>query len=196
MAMAVEVSDESLAEGILGGDEAAFRLLYERYRRPVYATAYRIIQSPEDARDATQEIFLKLFRSLRQWRRNRSSLSTWLYRLASNHAIDCWRARRRRAEFSSDEELPGHGSERLGLEEAFLSPYRAVESRELVDEIQRAIDRLPDLQKRVFVLRYFQELKLEEIAELENCSLGTVKTSLFRATQALRRAVRRHQDSR
>lgn len=194
--MAVDVSDESLAEGALGGDEAAFRLLYERYRRPVYATACRIIQSPEDARDATQEIFLKLFRSLRHWKRTRASLSTWLYRIASNHAIDCWRARRRRAETAPDEEPMERASGKLRLEEAFLSSYRAVEAGELVDEIRRAADRLPDLQKRVFVLRYFQELKLEEIAGIEDCSLGTVKTSLFRATQAVRRAVRRHQDTR
>jgi deoxyxylulose-5-phosphate synthase len=88
--------DEDLVEGTLGGDENAFSQLYERYRQPVYATAYRIIQSAEDARDATQEVFVKLYRSLRSWNPRKASFSTWIYRLASNHAIDCWRARNRK----------------------------------------------------------------------------------------------------
>ena len=71
------------------------------------------------------------------------------------------------------------------------SPYREVDSRQQVDEVRRLVDRLPELQKKVFVLRYFQELKLEEIAGMESCSLGTIKTSLFRATQTIRKALRR-----
>jgi len=188
--MTSPLSDEDLVEGALGGDENAFSLLYDRYRNPVYSTAYRIIQSAEDARDATQEIFVKLYRSLRSWNPRKASFSTWIYRLASNHAIDCWRTRRRRHE-AQDTDDAGEKAGRYALGDAIRSPYREVAGREQVEAVRRCVDLLPELQKKVFVLRYFQEMKLEEIAAMENCSLGTVKTSLFRATHAVRRVLRK-----
>jgi len=194
--MAHSTSDEDLVRGTLGGDENAFSLLYERYRAPVYATAYRIIQDAEGARDATQEIFIKLYRSLPAWKSEKSRFTTWLYKLAANHSIDCWRSRRSRAESPWPDEA-GQADQMIResvLAEAFQSPSQQVESRELVDQIRRCVDTLPELQKKVFILRFFQELKLEEIAEMEACSLGTVKTSLFRATQTLRRRLRRFRE--
>ena len=181
-------SDEDLVERTLEGEEDAFSQLYDRYRGAVYATAYRITQNPEEAQDATQEIFIKLYRSLSGWDASKAKFSTWLYRLAANHAIDCWRSRRRRAEspLESDEYL---SSVVAG------SQQRDLEHQEKVEEIRRCVSTLPDLQKKVFVLRYFQELKLEEIAKLEKCSLGTIKTSLFRATQAVRRRLRKSRGS-
>jgi RNA polymerase sigma-70 factor, ECF subfamily len=189
--MTSPLSDEDLVEGTLGGDEDAFSQLYEKYRHPVYATAYRIIQSAEDARDATQEIFVKLYRSLRSWNPRKASFSTWTYRLASNHAIDCWRTRRRRHETLDSEDMGEKAEREYAFGDAIRSPYREIAGREQVDAVRRCVDLLPELQKKVFVLRYFQELKLDEIAEMENCSLGTVKTSLFRATHAVRRALRK-----
>ncbi len=194
--MTSPLPDEDLVAGTLGGDEGAFSELYERYRHPVYATAYRIIQNPEDAQDATQEIFVKLYRSLSGWNREKAKFSTWLYRLAANHAIDCWRARRRRFE----DQIPGGPEDRPAREyrlgDAIRSPQREAENREQVDEIRRCVDLLPELQKKVFVLRFFQEMKLEDIAEMEECSLGTVKTSLFRASQTVRKALRRFRGAR
>jgi RNA polymerase sigma-70 factor (ECF subfamily) len=191
--MATERSDEELVERALSGDEHAFGELHDRYRTPIHSTAYRIIQDPEAARDATQEIFVKIYRSLRSFDPRRARFSTWIYRLAANHAIDAWRSRRSRGE----SQLPEEASDverraREGiLAEAIQSPYESLESRERVEEIRRCVDALPELQKKVFVLRYFQQLKLDEIAEAEDCNLGTVKTSLFRATQTIRRRLRR-----
>ncbi len=189
--MTSTLSDDDLVEDTLEGDEHAFSELYDRYRLPVYSTAYRIIQNAEEAQDATQEIFIKLYRSLPVWKREKARFSTWLFRLAANHAIDRWRARRRRAEL----QVPGAAGDDewadYPIGEAIRSPYPEVAGREQVDEIRRCVDHLPELQKKVFVLRYFDELKLEEIAAVENCSLGTVKTSLFRATRTIRRALRR-----
>jgi len=194
--MTSAASDEELVEGTLGGDEHAFTQLFDRYRNPVYSTVYRIIQNTEEAQDATQEIFIKLYRSLSVWKREKAKFSTWLYRLAANHAIDCWRARRRRAESQISGETGDGDFVESPLGEAIRSPYQEVAGREEVDEIRRCVDFLPELQKRVFVLRYFNELKLEEIADLEECSLGTVKTSLFRATQTIRKALRRYRGAR
>jgi RNA polymerase sigma-70 factor (ECF subfamily) len=185
------LSDEDLVEGILSGDEYAFSGLYERYKRPIYSTAYRITQNTEEAQDATQEIFLKLFRSLRSWDAQKSKLSTWIYRLAANHAIDCWRARSRRAESQLSEDNAERIMRTYALGSGARSPFGDVKSREEVGVIRRCVESLPDLQKKAFILRYFQELKLSEIADMENCSLGTVKASLFRATQAARRSLRK-----
>jgi RNA polymerase sigma-70 factor, ECF subfamily len=189
--MTSSITDEELVKGTLGGDEQAFCGLYDRYRQPIFSTAYRILQNPEEAQDATQEIFIKLYRSLATWEPQQSKFSTWLYRLATNHAIDSWRVRRRRAESQLGEEVSEKGMQQYAMAEAIRSPYQHIESGEEVDQIRRCVDALPDLQKRVFVLRYFQEMKLEEIAEMERCSLGTIKTSLFRATHAVRRTLRR-----
>ena len=194
--MTSTLSDEDLIEDTLGGDEHAFSELYDRYRHPVYSTAYRIIQDAEEAQDATQEIFIKVYRSLSVWSREKAKFSTWLFRLAANHAIDRWRARRRRPETQVAGDAGDEEWDEYRLGEAIRSPYQEIVGREQVDEIRRCVDRLPELQKKVFVLRYFDELKLEEIAEVENCSLGTVKTSLFRGTQAIRKALRRFRGSK
>jgi RNA polymerase sigma-70 factor, ECF subfamily len=185
------LSDEDLVEDILGGVEDAFSQLYDRYRRTVYAIASRIIQNSEEAHDATQEIFIKVYRSLGTFDRRKSRFYSWICRLAANHAIDCWRIRRRRAETQYPADSGEPPLRMPALADAIRSPYGEVEKREKVQEIWRCVDALPELQKKVFILRFFQELKLEEIAEMENCSLGTVKTSLFRATHAVRRAVKR-----
>jgi RNA polymerase sigma-70 factor, ECF subfamily len=191
--MATARSDEELVERAINGEEDAFSEIYDRYRTPVYSTAYRIIQDPDAARDATQEIFVKIYRSLLSFDPRRARFSTWVYRLAANQAIDAWRKRRARGESQLPEEASD--TERIVQEgilaEAIRSPYESLENRERLEEIRKCVDALPELQKKVFVLRYFQQLKLDEIAEAEDCNLGTVKTSLFRATQAVRRRLRR-----
>jgi RNA polymerase sigma-70 factor, ECF subfamily len=184
-------SDEDLVRGTLQGEENAFSQLYDRYWRPIYSTAYRIIQNPEEAQDATQEIFVKLYRSLESWDSMQSRFSTWIYRLATNHAIDYWRIRRRRSESQLDDEGAESSCSEIAEAGAIRSPYKRMEALEQVEEIRRCVDRLPDLQKKVFILRYFQEMKLEEIAGMEECSLGTIKTSLFRATHSVRRSLRK-----
>jgi RNA polymerase sigma factor (sigma-70 family) len=183
--------DEDLVARILGGEEEAFAQLYDRYRQRIHATVYRIVQDAAEAQDATQEIFLKLYRSLSEWNPRRSKFSTWLYRLAANHAIDCWRMLRRRHETQPAEEPELERHQVRPGDDIILTPLGAFEKKETIDRIRRCVGDLPELQKKVFLLRYFQDLKLEEIAEMEECSLGTVKTSLFRATHAVRRAVRR-----
>ena len=183
------LSDENLVENALKGDENAFSEIYERFRRLIYSTAYRFIQNAEEARDATQEIFIKLFRSLPNWDSDKSKLSIWIYRIAVNHATDCWRSRRYRAMSPLDE----GAAEQILLEHAMdggaRSPFSEMEYKEKIALVRRCIDSLPDLQKRIFILRYFQDLKLVEIAEVEKCNLGTIKSSLSRATKTVQRSL-------
>jgi RNA polymerase sigma factor (sigma-70 family) len=188
------LSDEDLVKTVLKGDENATYQLYERYCRLIYSTAYRIIQNAEEAQDTTQEIFLKLYRSLRSWDSRKSKFSAWVYRLAANQAIDCWRARHRRAELQLDENVAGRILRDRARDGAVRSPFSEMEQKEGIEILRRCVDTLPELQKKVFVLRYFGELKLEEIAEAESCSLGTVKSALFRATQTVRKNLGRYRE--
>jgi len=190
--MASPKSDEDLVKRSLNGEEDSFSELYDRYRQRIYSTVYRIIQDPAEAQDATQEVFIKLYRSMSDWNPAKARFSTWLYRMAANHAIDCWRSRRRRREAQPAQEPGGEELTELKIhDDAILTPLGTLERKESVEHIRRCVEDLPELQKKVFLLRYFQDLKLEEIALMEDCSLGTVKTSLFRATHSVRRAVRR-----
>lgn len=184
------ISDEDLVHRCRAGEEDAFSELYGRYRRRVLATAYRIMKNPEDAQDATQEIFLKMYRSISEWDSERSQLSTWLYRLAANHAIDCWRVQHRRLKSEIAGEAGQTATSRLRDVDPRHVPYHVLENKELVGRLRRCIDSLPQLQRRFFVLRHFYGLTLKGIAAAEHRSIGTVKGLLFRATRTVRRRLR------
>jgi RNA polymerase sigma-70 factor (ECF subfamily) len=182
-------ADEILVKNILEGHDRAFTQLYERYRRSVYLTAYRVIRHHDDSQDATQEIFTKLYRFLHTWDSHKSKLSTWIHRLALNHSIDCRRLRRRRAESqlpennldgTSSAHAPGYFAQ---------SPYIRTKSKEEIAIVRHCIGSLPDMQRKTFIRRYFDERKLVEIAEIEQCKLGTVKTSLHRAKKTVQQVL-------
>ena len=180
------LSDENLVKAFLEGDEDAFTQLYERYRLRIYSIAFQIMRNPEEAQDAAQEVFIKLYRSLDKWDVRISKLSTWIHRLAVNHSIDYWRVRSRRAE----SQLSGDNGDLIlpasKTGSSAGSPYTAARNREEISLIRSYIKKLPDLQKKTFIGRYFKELKLVEIAEQENCKIGAVKSALHRATHAVR----------
>ncbi len=173
--------DEDLVHRFRLGEDDAFAHLYARYRQRVLRTALRIVRNADDAQDATQEIFIKLYRALPGWDSGRARLSTWLYRMAANHAIDTWRARRRRMPpASSDFEPPCDAR----------TPLVLLEQSEMAGEVLRCALQLPRLQKRLFLHRYFCGRPLEEIARREGRSLGTVKGLLHRATRTVRTRLR------
>ncbi len=180
------VPDEDLVLRWRRGEEDAFSQLYRRYRKPVMSTAYRIIGNSADAQDATQEIFVKVYRSLTLWDPAKSRLSTWLFRLASNHAIDRWRIQRRRSRFETASGFSDVTTCRFLHSGAVIGPHTQLMRKELASRIHRTIRSLPRLQRRFFVLRYLHGLRLQEIAHLEGRSLGTVKGLLFRACRTVR----------
>jgi RNA polymerase sigma-70 factor (ECF subfamily) len=188
---AQSLTDEGLVKSVLCGDENAFSQLYERYRRPIYSAAYRIIQNSEDARDATQEIAFKLYKSLHQWDVQKSRLSSWIYKMAANHSIDCYRMRRRRLEWQLPEDSSDWGSHPDTPDRSARSPFNAIKNKEEVDAVLQCAGALPDLQRKIFIHRFFHERKLEEIARIERCNLGTVKSALHRATHTVRRLLRK-----
>ena len=185
------ISDEELVEKSLSGEEDAFQQLYERYRLAVYAAVYRIILDSEEASDVTQEVFFTVYRSLAIWNPQRAGFLPWIYKMATNRAIDCWRMRRRRAEVPLTEtsQIKSNGTSfHRGTLETI---ERTVEYKELAAEMRHILKMLPLRHRRFIVLRYCDGLKLKEIAEKENCKLGTVKSVLYRGTNTMRFKLKR-----
>ncbi len=170
--------------------EGAFEKLYERYKDRVYNVCFRTTGNGSDALDAAQETFGILFRRIREFR-FQSRFSSWVYRIAVNASIDLKRRSRTRRFASLDALQDAHsgtGSPRFELSDDRADLPSAVASRhELEDEVQRAINRLSPKLKKIIVLRYCESLSYEEVAEVLRISLGTVKSRLSRAHDALDR---------
>jgi len=170
--------------------EGEFRQLYERYKDRVYNVCYRICGNPTDALDASQETFGIIFRRVREFR-FQSRFSSWVYRIAVNASIDLRRRNRSRRTASLESVREGSDSSSGGRfefpDQDIEMPSTAASRRELEEEIQRAIGRLSDKLGAIIVLRYNENLSYEEISEALEISLGTVKSRLSRAHDALTR---------
>jgi len=163
--------DADCVASCLGGDTGAFEPLVRRYERVVFTVAYRLLGDYEDARDATQNAFVKAFEKLETFDPDRRFFS-WLYRIAVNESLNLRRGRR------PQEALPDR------LESASRAEER-LEARERRDRVQAAIDRLSAEQRDVIILRHFVELSYEAIGEALDVPEKTVKSRLFSARQRL-----------
>ncbi len=161
--------------------EGEFRELYERYKDRVYNVCYRITGNPTDALDASQETFSIVFRRIREFR-FQSRFSSWIYRIAVNASIDL-RRRGRTRRLASLEVMRDNEIDDKKLE----MPSAAASRHELEEEIQRAVSRLSAKLRSIIVLRYTTGLSYEQISEVLQISLGTVKSRLSRAHDALDR---------
>lgn len=182
---------ERCQETPLEGLEGAFRELYEEYKDRVYNVCYRITGNSADALDAAQETFGILFRKIDGFRFE-SKFSSWVYRIAVNASIDLKRRVSTRWVASLDAIREGEAREfdgaRLDLsEDDGQGPLRQAGKRELEVEVQEAILRLSPKMRAITVLRYIEDLTYEQIAESLQISIGTVKSRLARAHQALDR---------
>ena len=175
-------------QSTLEGLEGPFRQLYDRYRDRVYNVCYRITGNATDALDASQETFGILYRKLPDFRFE-SRLSSWVYRIAVNASIDLKRRASARRVASLDSVVDsGEGSGRFDVQdESTELPAASASRRELEQEIQRAIDRLSPKLRGITVLRYVEHLSYDQIRDTLQISLGTVKSRLARAHDALDR---------
>jgi len=177
--------DRVLVTRILSGDRELFGELTRRYEKRVINYVYRIIHRYEDAHDLTQEIFIKVFMALDRYD-PKYQLSTWIFRIAQNSAIDALRKK-------SIAEVPiartstedGETTDREFADPG-VSPYRDLKNKQLSAAIERAVGELPEDYRDLIQLRHFAELSYEEIAEMKNLPLGTVKNKLFRARNLLK----------
>ncbi len=177
-------TDEELVARSMGGDADSFNELVLRWERPIYALAYRTIGREEDARDVCQETFLRAFRALPGFR-GQAKFSSWLYRIALNLCRD-WIRRERRAPIVQ-------APENVDLIElaAAAEPSESIEDlvarRDMAQTVERAMALLPEEQRTAIVLKEYHGLTFQEIADLMNCPLSTVKTRLYQGLTVLRR---------
>jgi RNA polymerase sigma-70 factor (ECF subfamily) len=175
--------DRYLISRFLAGEAEAFDRLMDAHMDRVYRVAWQALRDHEEALDATQEVFIKLHRALPSIGEV-CSLSAWLYRVCVNYCIDRKRRPGRDVRLLSEEDWETLRGPRRG------EPEWMAEQAELAAEIQSAVGKLPRQQKAAFILRHYEHLSLEEIAEALCCSPGTVKCHLTRATVALRDRLR------
>lgn len=168
-----------------GGDEAAFEQLLLAYEKPVYNLCLRMAGSADDAWDLSQEVFIKVWRGLPEYR-FASGFSTWLYRLASNTCIDYLRRKKRRntvsLTLSDEQEQP----QELELLDPAPLPQEQLEQKERQAAVEQALAQLPDDFRQILQLRVGQELSYEQIAQILDIRVGTVKSRLARARMQLR----------
>ena len=185
-------SEERLIRGARKGHVPSFSALVEAQQEKMIHVAYSFLGNWEDARDAAQEAFVKAFQGLRSFN-EKSRFSTWLYRIVVNQCKDELRKKKVRAavpSFSESEE--GNRVDVLESEASATDVRQELSNRELEAEIHRSLEGLPFQQRSVFVLRYFEGFKLEEIAESLKVSTGAVKAHLWQAHQKMRQILSRH----
>ncbi len=183
--------DAALIEGLRGGEDWAYETLIQRFQAPVYNLVRRLLADPEDTPDVVQEVFLKVFRGIMAFR-GQASLKTWVYRIAVNEAHNQrrWFGRRRGNEIGLDDEqyegltfgqvLPDHSP----------SPFDVTLDHETRERIETALAGLKPAFRGALVLREVEGLSYEDIAEVLEISLGTVKSRILRGREALRLALR------
>jgi len=177
-------ADEDLVANVLAGSEDCFALLVRRYQSRVIAHVARMIGSREDAMDLTQEIFLKVFGALDRYNPS-FKFSTWLFRIAGNAAIDHLRKRRPRTVPLEAPDADGKLSP-VEYKSGELDPYAEPRNVDRGGAIARAIAALPLEFRELITLRHFGGLSYEQIAEVKQMPLGTVKNKLFRARAVLK----------
>jgi RNA polymerase sigma-70 factor (ECF subfamily) len=176
--LADHATDEHLLEQAANGNTAAFQILYERYRDPIFRFAYRLLGSAEAAEDVAHDCFLGLIKDPGRFDSSKSSLRTYLYAAARNQAAKRYQSFGRETAIEELADEP-RSADRKG-------PMALVLDNELAGEVERAIAALPPLQREALVLFEFEDLSLAEIAAVVGADSGTVKSRLFRAREKLR----------
>jgi RNA polymerase sigma-70 factor, ECF subfamily len=182
-----EGDDLRLAAALRQGAEGAYEELLNRFQQPVYNLAIRLLGDTTEAADVVQEVFLKVFRNIGSFR-GHSTLKTWIYRITVNEAHNArrwfFRHRRREIELDTDPDDTRHWKE--AIPDRRRSPYEVAVEREQHVMIEAALSRLNPIFREAVVLRDITGLSYEEIAEILNLSLGTVKSRILRGRDALR----------
>jgi RNA polymerase sigma-70 factor (ECF subfamily) len=177
--------DLSLVQAILKGDQDAFRQLVEKYQRSVYNITWRMVRNDEDARDLTQETFIRVYRGLGTYDQTRT-FSTWLFRIATNLCIDHHRKKKMRTVSIDGSQIGDETREPMALPDHGPRPDRLHEVTSLAERIDSFLERLSPAYRAVLVLRYREQLSYEEMADVLDIPLGTVKARLHRAHRHLR----------
>lgn len=194
-ALAIGAEELSLVRELKAGSEMAFAQLIAQYSRPVYSLIARSLRDPADAADVTQEVFVKVFRNIHSFH-GEASLRTWIYRIAVHEASNQrrWWTRHKQQELTLDESRENEEGESLSLGDMLAtgeaSPFENVARAQLRERVEAALHQIPEVFRTAVVLREIEGFAYEEIAEILETNVGTVKSRLMRGRAALREALR------
>lgn len=176
--MKQSIDDNKLVDRFLDGDISAFDIIVNKYKRKIFLTAYKILGNHEDANDITQEVIIKMYNELKNFRRE-SSIYTWLYRITVNLSLNEIKRKKIRNFMDID------ALEDWLFKDDKQSPELSFRENELSNKLNEAIQKLPEKQRTVFVLRYYDGLSYEEISEILGTSVGALKANYFHAVNKL-----------
>jgi RNA polymerase sigma-70 factor, ECF subfamily len=184
----VHPEEAAVVEQLKAGSEEAFAWLISRYQQPLYSLIYRVLPNPGDAADITQDVFIKVFRGIGRFH-GEASLRTWIYRIALHEALNRrrWWSRHQRHEITiepdNEEHYPPAGEVLVDTHE---SPFEIACHTEIAERVEAALREVPEPFRTVVVLRDIEGFGYEEIAEILNANLGTVKSRLMRGRAHLK----------
>ncbi|NDC78013.1 MAG: RNA polymerase sigma factor [Chitinophagia bacterium] len=182
------MEEQELIRSLKDGDDAAFRELVEARQGMVYNTVLGFLQNAEDAEDVTQEVFLKVFESIGNFK-GESALSTWLYRIAVTSSLEFLRKKRRKKRFAFVLSLFGDSNEPLADLPDFEHPGVRLDRRENARILFKAVAGLPENQRIAFTLHKMEGLSYQEVADVMDTSLSAVESLLHRARLNLRKTL-------
>jgi RNA polymerase sigma-70 factor (ECF subfamily) len=195
-AITVRAEEASIVSELRSGSEEAYSWLIAHYHQPVYSLVYRILNDPADAADTTQEVFLKVFRGIKRFN-GEASLKTWIYRIALHEASNQkrWWFRHKRKEVSMEAATefgsPECDGRELGLRETLAddcdSPFESYCHEEVRAKVESELRQVQEPYRTTLILRDIEGLSYEEIADILQLSLGTVKSRLMRGRESLRK---------
>jgi RNA polymerase sigma-70 factor (ECF subfamily) len=171
------IDEQAIIKNIINGDIESFRLLVERYQKPIMRMIGNIIEDRHICEDIAQDVFFTAYKKLKTFNDERGSFSTWLFTIARNKSLNAIKKKKVPLAGELTEIAAGKNSPDI------------LEQQEFFDELDRCLHSLPHNQKTVFVLAEFEKLPYEEIAQIENVRVGTVRTRLHRAKKKLAKAL-------
>jgi RNA polymerase sigma-70 factor (ECF subfamily) len=191
-ALGVRAQEAAIVAELKAGSEEAYAWLIGEFHQPIYSLVYRIVSDPADAADTTQEVFLKVFRGMKHFH-GESSLKTWIYRIALHEASNRkrWWFRHKARELPIEPleenfQPNGRGARKDALVDEHDSPFDDVAHHEVRARVEEELRKVSEPYRTTLILRDLEEMSYEEIAEITDVSLGTVKSRLTRGREALK----------
>ena len=191
-AIGMRAQQSAIVAELKAGSEDAYAWLIGEFHQPIYSLVHRIVADPADAADTTQEVFLKVFRGMKHFH-GESSLKTWIYRIAVHEASNRrrWWFRHKAKETSIEPNQDDRGPDAAGMRDVLMdeseSPFDVVVHEEIRERVEQELRQISEPYRTTVILRDLEEMSYEEIAEITDVSLGTVKSRLTRGREALRR---------
>lgn len=190
-AIGVRAHEAAIVAELKAGSEEAYAWLIGEFHQPIYSLVYRMVTDPADAADTTQEVFLKVFRGMKHFH-GESSLKTWIYRIALHEASNSkrWWFRHKAREMSMEplenENQEFHGAAKEPFVDQGESPLEQFAHTEIQHRVEEELRKVPEPYRTTVILRDLEEMSYEEIAEITDVSLGTVKSRLTRGRESLK----------